>query len=332
MVRSRAMNRPYLRADVFGLQSPPIRHVYMAAALQVYAMRNPGRAIRLLEIGSWAGASTLTWADAICKHAGTGSVLCIDPWKPYFDERKETGSWYRRMNEAASTGASFEKFKRNIEQAGIASMVDFRIGTTRDVAPSLEGESFDIVYVDGSHLCDDVRYDIEQAGQLLRAGGLLTGDDLELQLCEVDSDAHRAALAEGTDFVWSERAAGHYHPGVTQAVSELVGAVSSYEGFWVVSKSPHGWCPLSMMVADRIIPAHLRGVLTFRDTYKGYNIFQASSQALGVSQSIGEVDLGEGPRTLQRRFGARSVITGRTAAVIRRMIDHIVVEKHLEGN
>ena len=112
--------------------------------------------------------------------------------------------------------------------------------------PQLELSSFDVIYVDGSHALDDAVADLSHATRLIRPGGILCGDDLELQREEVDPEEHGAALTLGRDYVWAESARAHYHPGVTEAVTRVVGRVFVWNGFWAAQRTSEGWLPIAL--------------------------------------------------------------------------------------
>src|SRR4029077_6478743 len=74
-----AQGRVYFGPRHRASQGTPTRLHYMLATVRLLALRRCGRPLRILEIGSWAGGSALTWAEGIARYnAGKGSVLCID--------------------------------------------------------------------------------------------------------------------------------------------------------------------------------------------------------------------------------------------------------------
>ena len=97
--------------------------------------------VRILEIGSWAGASAITWAEAIKKLGRSGRVTCVDLWQPYFDLTVEQESHYREMSEAAKENKIFNLFLHNIRAANVSDMIDYLIGNARDVLPKLPSEN-----------------------------------------------------------------------------------------------------------------------------------------------------------------------------------------------
>jgi Methyltransferase domain len=182
----------------------------------------------ILEIGSWAGASIVAWAQACSKNC---ELVCIDHWQPYLGNIE--GFPVRiEMTRAAAAGEIFELFEHNIRSAGVEHLVTTLRGTSEYWLPRLSG-SFDIVFIDGDHTCSHVRYDIEKSLPLVSRGGVICGDDLERQLPEVLGTVfHSEALRTGEEFIAPDGGPG-YHPGVTQAVHDLFGEVPCYDGLWV---------------------------------------------------------------------------------------------------
>ena len=77
--------------------------------------------------------------------------------------------------------------------------------------------------------------DIKNALPLLKDGGLLCGDDLEMQLSGVDGDFVKRHL--DLDMAVDPVSGVAFHPGVTLAVGEFFQKdVPCYEGCWVVQK------------------------------------------------------------------------------------------------
>ena len=74
-------NKPFLDHKRAVL-SAPVRHIFMIATLGYL------KVIKMtcleLEIGSWFGASTLSWAQGLEKYFDSkGSIDCVDAWQPF---------------------------------------------------------------------------------------------------------------------------------------------------------------------------------------------------------------------------------------------------------
>lgn len=126
-------------------------------------------ASKMLEIGSYEGRSA-TWliGNALSDH---GRLYCIDTWAGGME------------HDASIMGAVEARFDRNIAIAKVhkPGVEVQKIKSTSELALArLLGEhsdSFDFIYVDGSHQAADVLTDLVLAFHLCRVGGLIACDD-----------------------------------------------------------------------------------------------------------------------------------------------------------
>jgi len=72
------LGRPYFGPALRALQGPPLRHQYMAPVVKAVG-HQVDHPIEILEIGSWAGASAISWASALQTLGLKGRVTCVDP-------------------------------------------------------------------------------------------------------------------------------------------------------------------------------------------------------------------------------------------------------------
>lgn len=132
-----------------------------------------GLVSKILEIGTYEGRSTVWLIENAFKATGKGEVFCIDSW--------QGGS----EHQGTDMSAVEERFNRNVviarARAGVEVSVRLFKGSSFDQLASLialgHGQSFDIVYVDGSHMCSDVLSDLVLSFQLCKVGGLIICDD-----------------------------------------------------------------------------------------------------------------------------------------------------------
>jgi predicted O-methyltransferase YrrM len=110
---------------------------------------------RYLEIGVYEGRSLLWMLDNVLTHPSSRATG-IDP----FLEKKSEGI-----------------FRANLEQSGHAERVTVIVGYSQVELRKLPLNSFDVVYIDGSHTADDVLSDATSSFDLLRIGGLMIFDD-----------------------------------------------------------------------------------------------------------------------------------------------------------
>ncbi len=205
------------------------------------ACSQKGAESRILEVGSWAGWSAIVWANALKDlNRKDGRVVCVDPWASYLDLKANPDPVYRAMAAATRRDAIVGLFHHNVRSAGQSDVVHAFRGTSDECLPMLRGSWFDLVFIDGDHSYDAVKRDLANAGRLVRSGGILAGDDLDLQFGEVHESDLRRQL--GYDFPLDPSSDSRYHPGVTLAVWEFFNQrVSSWDGLWAMRKTEGGW-------------------------------------------------------------------------------------------
>lgn len=131
---------------------------------------------RTLEIGIAFGASTVAFCSGhrALGYAANKQHVAIDPYQPY------------QLYDEAGVYA--------VERAGLAGFLDYRPEFSEFVLPRLleAGERFDFIYIDGSHLFENVFIDAFYSARLLNDGGLMALDD--------STDPH---IAKVNDFIRS---------------------------------------------------------------------------------------------------------------------------------
>jgi|CXWL01.1.fsa_nt_gi predicted O-methyltransferase YrrM len=270
-------NKPYFGRRLSAFQSPPVRYALLAAVVK-YALRGKEN-VRLLEIGSWAGASAITLGASI-RQLGIpdSAIICIDPWEQYFVQ-EDRGLHYKIMNLGVATGATQTLFHHNIRTCELQGMIEVVKAASREALPKFDDRSFNLIYVDGSHKKEDVLYDVEQAKRLVSEGGVICGDDLELVKSQIDPSGHIDALGRDVDFVLDQRSGVSYHPGVTEALAVAFGDVWHEKGLWCVERSEQGWSAPVLQVDDLDIPVHLQHAVEVPyGLFKGYELFQLGEE------------------------------------------------------
>jgi hypothetical protein len=82
--------------------------------------------------------------------------------------------------QSRATGVDIEmrpRYVENVKRSGSCDKVTNLQGRSQDVLRNLPRESFDIIYIDGSHMTQDVMIDAVLAYDLLKPGGLMIFDD-----------------------------------------------------------------------------------------------------------------------------------------------------------
>src|SRR6185436_1450525 len=102
------------------------RHFFMYRLASLEVSREPTTPFRVLEVGTYAGGSAITWALAIKSksHPSSGSVVCVDPWRNYLTkediEASATPDVLREMSAALEDEKVFRLFEHNVRVAHVA--------------------------------------------------------------------------------------------------------------------------------------------------------------------------------------------------------------------
>lgn len=234
--------RVYLGSYLQAMQVSPDRRLPMELALRKYLRQANFDTFRLLEIGSWVGASVLHWAKILEEEIpGRWEIHCVDGWQSFASQKDlKLGKDLYRMNKGLLNSKALKLFFHNLKVQGLESKVFVHRGPSRKILPLFKAELFDFLYVDGSHYFHDVQFDLQAAAPLLKNGGLFSGDDLEIQM--KDCPDHLSQDVDDRDYILLPLSKRRFHPGVTKAVGEYFGRpISCYGGFWVVQKNSHEW-------------------------------------------------------------------------------------------
>lgn len=195
-------------------------------------LEHAGRDYKILEIGTWAGGASRIFALE-CKKRGFGKVYCIDHWL-------STENMSHYMNRGVKNERIYKLFLYNMRTSGISDIVIPMKGSSDDVTALLQDGSFHFIFIDGDHRYVQCKKDMEYAKRLVKIGGIICGDDLELLPHEADMEyAKKNYLRE--DMQKDLKTNLWYHPGVTLAVHEVFGEVGVKDGVWAVRKTENGF-------------------------------------------------------------------------------------------
>tara|TARA_B100000686_G_C16747964_1_gene950670 strand:- start:945 stop:1403 length:459 start_codon:yes stop_codon:yes gene_type:complete len=145
------------------------------------------------------------------------------------------------MDRVLKKNLIFDLFIHNIKASGNNETVIPIRSFSNEILPRLGKESFNVIYVDGGHEYSIVYKDLVDCGNLVKEGGLLCGDDLELQYHQIE-DKDLLNQNKYKEFIKCEKTGAEYHPGVTIAVKDYFdGEVSNFNGFWAMRKKNAAW-------------------------------------------------------------------------------------------
>ena len=243
-------SKPYFSV-AGGIQSihAPERHVFMSAVVDL--LNRERQHLNILEIGTYAGSSTLTWANAVDKlFDGEGNILCIDAWGKSGPEQYE-----KDMEEALQSNHVYEAFLHNAALVPQCVKIEHIRALSEEVLPHQEDASFDVIYIDGCHYYQEVLNDITESKRIVSNGGIICGDDLEMKLYEVDNVF--ATSNRNSDYIEDPKTGNYYHPGVTLAVNESFATVSQFQGFWAMRRVGNDFCEVSFENGTGVLPKHM---------------------------------------------------------------------------
>ena len=121
----------------------------------------PTSEMRIIEIGSYVGESTMLFADRFKE------VVSVDPYINDYD-----------LNDDACHHASFDKvYKQFIRNTLSIPNIKSIKETSQNAFSILKEQQWDMVYIDGLHTLEGVSYDIEHYKTLIKPGGFICGHD-----------------------------------------------------------------------------------------------------------------------------------------------------------
>jgi len=166
-----------------------------------------------LEVGSWVGYSSYHIGKIVQKN--NGLLFCVDWWRG--------SEGVPELLKAAEANDIFSYFQTNIRNAGLVDVVLPLKMRSEQAALILKDGIFDLIYIDGCHLYQEVKKDIALYQGKVKSPGILCGHDclgkyenLNADLIEGNLDKNHVLYSEGRGC----------HPGVVKAVHE---AFQNYE-------------------------------------------------------------------------------------------------------
>lgn len=246
-------NNSILNHQLFSL-SAPVRYVLMIATLEHFKQHNSDSDINLLEIGSWCGASALAWGEGMIRYNDAkGSLTCIDIWRSYLDLEENNGDLYFDVDQMGKEDIVYNIFVQNMKTLPSSITIQHMRGSSSHILTLLGKKKFDLAYIDGDHSYLHAKKDIENTMPLVKVGGYICGDDLNVQLN--DCDKNFVIDNQNKDIIIDPISGRKIHPGVTLAVAETMGVVSSYGGYWLMKRTgENSWDKIDLTGMKLVIP------------------------------------------------------------------------------
>lgn len=137
---------------------------------------------RLLEtlpkgaVGAEVGVHLGDYSETILAIARPSKLYLIDPWKYETGEDYKT-AWYGGASEKDELDARYESVKTRFAAKIASGQVEVLRQDSESALSGFKDGELDFVYIDGNHLYDFVKKDLELSLKKVRPGGFITGDD-----------------------------------------------------------------------------------------------------------------------------------------------------------
>ena len=130
---------------------------------------------KILEIGSYEGASICYLIDTLSLHHDAFEINAIDTWDGGI-EHKERKINMKLVEERfkKNTSLAIKKSKKSIE---LITHKEKSINALSKLITSKKSSYFDFIYIDGSHMASDVLSDAILSFELLKINGIMGFDD-----------------------------------------------------------------------------------------------------------------------------------------------------------
>ena len=129
----------------------------------IYALARHLRPEMVVEVGTYAGGTSVGWAKALAENGG-GRLVCLD-------------------NDTYSNGTYPAVTRRNLAKTGLPeSRLELLSGDSKTLLPDLARRlpaAVDIYLVDGDHTYEGALHDIENGLPLMKSGGIVLVHDVD---------------------------------------------------------------------------------------------------------------------------------------------------------
>ena len=92
------------------------------------------------------------------------------------------------MEELLESDLVYKVFLHNIKTLPKTINTQHFRGKSEDILKFLKNDSFSVVFIDADHTYDYVKNDILNSTRLVQNYGIICGDDLNLQISEIDKN------------------------------------------------------------------------------------------------------------------------------------------------
>jgi len=154
---------------------------------------------KIIEVGTWFGASAITMADALVKHDIDGEIICVDTW---LGTAENWTVWLRPVGNFGHPLHYFQFLTNIIHSGHTERIIPFSIDS-HNAALFFRNKDMiaDMIYIDASHDYKSVLSDISEYWLLTRHGGVILGDDYSDDFPEVKIAVQEFAHGHGVSII-----------------------------------------------------------------------------------------------------------------------------------
>lgn len=141
----------------------------------------------MVEFGSWEGRSAITFCYQAKQLGLQFRIICVDTWlgsSEHWQNRMPDTEWsFARLKVRDGEPHILETFRETIENHGFVEETSIVRAPTSFAAPFLKRTRLEpeLVYIDADHSFGAVLEDLRLAASIMRAGGVIAGDDFRWQ-------------------------------------------------------------------------------------------------------------------------------------------------------
>jgi len=131
-------------------------------------------------VGAEIGVHKGEFSEQILRSVKPRELHLIDPWK-YESSEEYSDAWYggKAQDGQAEMDERYEQVLARFRRHLRSGRVFVHRGSSSGVCDNFSDGSFDWVYIDGNHLYEFVKNDLELYYHKVRSGGYIAGDDYD---------------------------------------------------------------------------------------------------------------------------------------------------------
>jgi hypothetical protein len=138
-------------------------------------------------VGIEVGVFFAGWSSRVLEGTNVGKIYQIDPYKNFSDDEYRDG-----INKRTDLEKIFKRAQNTLSK--YEGRYEFLRGLSDDFIEKFDDNSLDFVFIDGNHMFEYAKHDIELWYPKVKRGGVLMGDDFVDMILKEDVDGKLCVL------------------------------------------------------------------------------------------------------------------------------------------